>query len=57
MHFNNNAQSSQTTSRGHPVNNFTGKEINPERKQEPADCVISCLAIKWQPRVVARPGV
>lgn len=37
MYFNSNAQSSQTTSRGHPVNNFTGEEMNPERKQEPAD--------------------
>lgn len=57
MHFNINAQSSQTTSRGHKVNNFTGKEMNPEHKQEPADCVISALAIKWQRRVVAHPGV
>lgn len=57
MQFNINAQSSQTTSRGHPVNNFTGKEMNPEHKQEPADCVISALALKWQRRVVAHRSV
>ncbi len=48
MHLHINDQSPQTTTRGHSVKKITSKEINPERKHEPADRVISGQAIHIQ---------